>query len=79
MANEKFNPMNGEVISSILPIANSETIGGVIAKKKSEIESVEVAVDETGKLYVPDSGGVTMEQVESCVDQRLGVIENAAY
>ena len=35
-----------------LPIASADTLGGVKAKTKSD-ETVEVAVDEDGKLYVP--------------------------
>ena len=79
MANEKFNPLNGESILTELPIASSEILGGVKAKQKTEDDSIEVAVDVDGKLYVPNSGGVTMEQVESYVNQQLGVIENASY
>lgn len=38
--------------SYTLPIASADTLGGVKAKTKSD-EAVEVAVDESGKLYVP--------------------------
>lgn len=38
--------------SYTLPTASAETLGGVKAKAKGD-ESVEVAVDESGKLYVP--------------------------
>ena len=42
-----------------LPVASAETLGGVKAKAKTEAETVEVAVDAEGKLYVPatSSGG----------------------
>ena len=42
-----------------LPVASAETLGGVKAKAKTDAETVEVAVDKDGKLYVPatSSGG----------------------
>lgn len=47
-----------------LPIATATTLGGVLAKAKGNGDTVEVAVDGTGKLYVPtyptlsDLGGI---------------------
>ena len=38
--------------SYTLPTASADTLGGVKAKAKGD-EAVEVAVDESGKLYVP--------------------------
>ena len=38
--------------SYTLPAASADTLGGVKAKAK-DAETVEVAVDESGKLYVP--------------------------
>ncbi len=38
--------------SYTLPTASADTLGGVKAKAKTD-ETVEVAVDESGKLYVP--------------------------
>lgn len=40
-----------------LPVASAETLGGVKAKAKTEAETVEVAVDEEGKLFVPAASG----------------------
>ncbi len=38
--------------SYTLPVASAETLGGVKAKAKTDAETVEVAVDEAGKLWV---------------------------
>lgn len=45
--------------SYTLPVASADTLGGVKAKAKTDAETVEVAVDPEGKLYVPpaSSGG----------------------
>ena len=37
----------------VLPVATATTLGGVLAKAKGTDDTVEVAVDSTGKLYVP--------------------------
>lgn len=39
--------------SYVLPIATSSTLGGVLASAKGNGDTVEVAVDSSGKLYVP--------------------------
>ena len=39
--------------SYTLPVATSSTLGGVLAKAKTNGDTVEVAVDSNGKLYVP--------------------------
>ena len=44
--------LRGGGSSDALPTASAETLGGVKAKVKDS-ETVEVAVDEGGKLYVP--------------------------
>lgn len=47
-----------------LPIATSSVLGGVLAKAKTNNDTVEVAIDSTGKLYIPtyptigDLGGI---------------------
>ena len=48
----KVEGFDGAGGSYTLPTASAETLGGVKAKAKSE-ETVEVAVDGDGKLYVP--------------------------
>ena len=48
-----------------LPIATSSVLGGVLAKAKTNNDTVEVAIDSTGKLYIPtyptigDLGGIS--------------------
>lgn len=37
----------------ILPIATSSRLGGILAKAKTEDDTVEVAIDSNGKLYIP--------------------------
>ena len=44
--------LSGGGSSYTLPTASADTLGGVKAKAKGD-ETVEVAVDEGGKLYVP--------------------------
>lgn len=60
--------------SYTLPTASADTLGGVKAKAKSD-ESVEVVVDDGGKLYVP--APVQMENQDDCSSDEASDIKTA--
>lgn len=71
--------------SYTLPTASAETLGGVKAKVKDS-ETVEVAVDESGKLYVPavpkiehqaDAAGEDVSALVSNFNALLKALETA--
>lgn len=52
-ADNAYQP-KGSYLKSV-PMAATDTLGGITAKEKTENESVEAAIDpNTGKMYVPD-------------------------
>lgn len=52
-ADNAYQP-KGSYLKSV-PVATTDTLGGITAKEKTENESVEAAIDpNTGKMYVPD-------------------------
>lgn len=70
---EGFNGSGGGS-SYTLPTASADTLGGVKAKAKSD-ETVEVAVDSSGKLYVP--AHPQMEVQEDCSSEEASDIKTA--
>jgi len=63
--------IDGKEINLVPPIASETDLGGIKAKPKTD-ESVEVAIDSsTGKLYVPEQGQPTQEQVSTAVENYL--------
>lgn len=63
--------------SYTLPTASAKTLGGVKAKAKSN-ETVEVAVDGEGKLYVPAYPTIPkMEKQEDCSSEEAADIKAA--
>ena len=63
--------------SYTLPTASAKTLGGVKAKAKSN-ETVEVAVDGEGKLYVPTYPAIPqMEKQEDCSSDEAADIKAA--
>lgn len=63
--------------SYTLPTASADTLGGVKAKAKDS-ETVEVAVDEGGKLYVPAYPVIPkMEKQDDCSSNEATAIKTA--
>lgn len=63
--------------SYTLPTASADTLGGVKAKAKDS-ETVEVAVDEGGKLYVPAYPVIPkMEKQDDCSSDEASAIKTA--
>lgn len=60
--------------SYTLPTASADTLGGVKAKAKTD-ETVEVSVDENGKLYVP--AFPQMETQSDCLSDDAAEIKAA--
>lgn len=70
-----------------LPTASADTLGGVKAKAK-DAETVEVAVDENGKLYVPtapkiahqaDSEASEVSDLVSAFNTLLSALQTAGF
>lgn len=58
--------------SYTLPTASADTLGGVKAKAKTD-ETVEVAVDESGKLYVPAAAKIA-HQADSSAEETADLV-----
>lgn len=57
-----------------LPVASGDTLGGVMAKAKTD-ETVEAAVDADGRLFVPASPQMAAQ--EDCASEEAADIKDA--
>ena len=59
-------------------MATAETLGGVIAEEAGEDDTVEVKIDETGKLYAPAYPTDATEQVSGLVKMAANQADSIA-